>query len=68
MPILIGIPETITKWFSKRDGGVGNRRTTRDLLNYSIVEASQNTEKSPGDLRRPAVTQTTVKDHKLTLV
>ena len=28
----------------------------------------QNTEKSPGDLRRLAVTQTSVKDHELTLV
>ena len=35
--------------------------------NYSIVEIGQNTEKSPGDMRRLAVIQTPVKDHELTL-
>ena len=39
--------------------GLGNKRTRRDHLNYSIVEIGQNTEKSPGDLRRLDVTQTT---------
>ena len=32
------------------------------------MEISQNTEKSPGDLRRLVVTQTPVKNHQLTLV
>ena len=32
--------------------------------NYCIIEIGQNTEKSPGDLRRLAVTQTPVKDHQ----
>ena len=36
--------------------------------NYYIIENGQNTEKSPGDLRRLAVTQTPVKDHRLTLM
>ena len=36
--------------------------------NYSIIENGQNTEKSPGDLSRLAVTQTPVKDHQLTLM
>ena len=36
--------------------------------NYNIIENGQNTEKSPGDLRRLAVTQTSVKDHQLTLM
>ena len=39
-------------------GGIGNKRTSGDYLNDSIVKISQNTEKSPGDLRRLAVTQT----------
>ena len=34
----------------------------------SIIENGQNTEKSPGDLRRLAVTQFLVKDHQLTLM
>ena len=39
-----------------------------DHLNYSIIDNSQNTEKSPGELRRLAVNQTPVKDHQLTLM
>ena len=35
---------------------------------YSIIENGQNTEKSPEDLRRLAVTQTPVKDHQLKLM
>ena len=42
-------------------GGIGNKRMSRDHPNYSIDEISQNTETSPGDLRRLAVTQTPVK-------
>ena len=36
--------------------------------NYSSVEIGQNTEKSPGDLRRLAVTQAPVENHHLMLV
>ena len=32
------------------NGGLGNKRTSGDHQNYSIVEIGQNTEKSPGDL------------------
>ena len=39
-----------------------------DHPNYSIVENGQNTEKSPGESRRLAVTQTPVKDHQITLM
>ena len=34
------------------NGGLGNKRVSGDHPNYSIVESDQNTEKSPGDLRR----------------
>ena len=37
---------------------VENRRTNLNHPNWSIVEISQNTEKSPGELRRLDVTQT----------
>ena len=47
----------------KGTGGLGNWRTSGDHPNYSIVENGQSTEKSPGDLRRLAVTQTPAKDH-----
>ena len=45
-----------------------NKNTSRDHSNYSIVEITLNTEKSPGDLRRLVVTQTTVINYELTLV
>ena len=35
----------------KETGGLGNKRTSGDHLNYCIIEIVQNTEKSPGDLR-----------------
>ena len=41
-------------------GRVGNRRTSKDHPNYSIIEINQNTGK-----RTFAVTQTSVKDHQL---
>ena len=49
-------------------GGLGNKRTSGDHPNNSIVEISQNTKKDLGNLRRLAVTQTPVENHKLTLV
>ena len=39
-----------------------------DHPNDSIIENGQNTEKSPGDLGRIAITQTPVKDHQPTLM
>ena len=45
-----------------------NQKTSGDLPIYSIVEIGQNTEKSPGNKKRHAITQTPVKDHQLTLV
>ena len=47
-------------------GGLGNK--SGDHPNYSIIKIGQNTEESPGDLRRVAVTQTPVRTHRLTLV
>ena len=40
----------------KRTRGLENKRTIGDHPNYNIVEIGQNTEKSPGDLRRLAFT------------
>ena len=48
--------------------GLGNKRTSGNYPNYSIVEIGQNTEKSPGDLRGLAVPQTPVRNHTLTLI
>ena len=41
-----------------------NRRMNRDHPSYCMVEIGQNTEKSPGDLRRIAVTQTSMKNYQ----
>ena len=47
----------------KGPGRLGSWWTSGDHPNDSIIEDGQNTEKSPGDLRRLAVTQSQVKDH-----
>ena len=57
-PIMIGAFGTITKGTIKGTGRLGGWRTGGD----------QNTEKSPGDLRRLAVTQTPLKNHRLKLM
>ena len=54
--------------FVKGTGRFRNWRTSGDHPNYSIVEVGQNTEKSPGDFRRHAVTQTPVNNHQLKMV
>ena len=64
IPILIGPLGTVTKRLVKRTLGLGNKRTSGEHPNYSIVEISQNTEKCPGDLR---LVVTPVKDHQLIL-
>ena len=56
-----------SKGFSKGTGGLGIWRTSGDHPN-NTAENVQNTEKSLGDLKRLAVTQTPVKDHQLTLM
>ena len=53
---------------TKGTGGLGSWRTGGDHPNDSIIENGQNSEKSPGDLRRLAVSQTPVKTHRLTLM
>ena len=57
IPIVISALGTITKGLVQ-DRRLGNKRTNGDHPNYSIVEIGQNTEKSPGNSRRLAVTQT----------
>ena len=67
-PIVIGALGTVTKRISTRSGGLGNYRTGGDHQNYCIIEIGENTEKSPGDLRRLVVIQTLVRNHQLMLV
>ena len=68
--------DTNYNWFSRNDHQkldkrpvrVRNRRTSQDHSNKSTGKIGQNTEKSPGDSRRFAITKSPVKDHQLTLV
>ena len=57
-------------WYNNQTNGTrtGNKRTSGDHPNYRIVEIGQNTEKSPDNLRRFTVTQTPMRNHRLTLV
>ena len=68
IPFVIGAFGTVTKGLPKGTGGIGSWRMSGDHPNYSVIENGQNTEKSPGDLRRLAVTQSPVKDHQVTLM
>ena len=54
------------KRIGKETERLRNRRISKDHPNYSITKINQNTEKSPGDLRKLKVTQTNV-DVKNTL-
>ena len=60
--ILIGAIGTVTKGLIKGLEDLEKNRTSGDHPNYYTIEIGQNTEKSPGDLRRLAVTQTPMKD------
>ena len=60
-------------WYShqriiKGTGGLGNKRTSGDHLNNSVISNGQNTVKSPGDLGLLALTQTSMKKHQLKLM
>ena len=51
IPIVIGVHGAVTKGLVKGLEELGNKRTSEDHLNYSIVEIGQNTKRSSGDLR-----------------
>ena len=52
-------------WY--KDWRTWKLRTSGDHPNYCIIKIVQNTEKSPGDLKRLAVAQSPVKNHLLAL-
>ena len=57
--------DTICNWcvrhsHLKGTGGLGNQRTSKYHPDYAVIKIGQNTEKSPRDLRKFAVTQTPV--------
>ena len=52
MLIVIGALGTVPQRIDKGTGGIGNKNMSGDHPNYSIIKIGQNTEKSPGDMRR----------------
>ena len=60
IPIVIGVLGTIAKGLVKRRVEI--------IQTTALLRSRQNTEKSPGDLGRLAVSQTPVNDHQLILV
>ena len=48
--------------------GVGNKRTSKDHPDYSIIKIGKNTEESPGDSRNFAVTKIIMRNHQPTLL
>ena len=67
IPIVISVLGTIPKRLVKGLGRLGNKWTSGDHPAYSIIKIGQNTEDSPGDLRKLSVTQTPEENHQLTL-
>ena len=62
---------TTDDWYKDigiRTGRLGNNKTSGEHLNYHMIKIGQNTEKSLGDLRRLADTQTPVRNYRQTLV
>ena len=53
---------------AKETGRLGNKRINGDYPDCSIINIGQNNNKSPGDLRRFAVNQTPVRNHRLTFM
>ena len=66
LPIVVGMFVTVTQSLGKKTEG--NLMKNRDHLHYNILKIRLNTKKSPGDLRRLAVTQAQEKEQYLKLV
>ena len=71
-----GDDDTYCSWYTwngphkseKESGTDGDQRKNLENPDYGITEIGQNTEKSPGDLKRYAVTHSLLKADQLTLV
>ena len=68
IPRVISALSTVTKELVQGLEDLKIRGRVETIQTKSIIEIGQNTEKSPGDLRRLAVTQTPVRKHRLTMV
>ena len=68
IPVVNDAFGTVPPRLRKGTGGIRNQWTNRDHPNHSTVNIGHNTEKSPGNMRKFAVTQIPVKDHQLMLM
>ena len=69
IPFVIGALGTVTKGLLEQGmEDLEIRGQVETIQTYSIIKIGQNTGKSPGNLRRLAITQTPVRKHQLTLV
>ena len=67
IPIVIGALDTITKYWYK-DCRTWKYLDGWRLSKLLLIEIGENTEKSPGELRKLAVTQTSVENYQSTLM
>ena len=67
IPIVLYALKTVLNGLQKGTEGTGNQLKNRKQPGYIIVEISQNTEKSSGDLMRFGITQTPVLSLKVIL-
>ena len=65
IPMVIGALRTVFKGLERK---LNELEIGRRIETIQTIKICQNIVKSPGDLRRLTVTQTTVKDVRLTLV
>ena len=68
IPVVIGALKTIHKVFVMSLEDMEVRGMVKTIQTTALSRSARDTEKSPGDLRRLALTQTPVKHQQLTLV
>ena len=68
IPVVIGALGTTPKGLVKGLEDLEIRGQVETNPNYSIIKIGQNTEKSPEDLKRLSVTQTSGRNRQLMLV
>ena len=68
IPIITGTLGTVTKGLVQGLGDLEIRRCWETIQTTVLLKSAQNTEESPGDLRRFAVTQIPVENYQLSPV
>ena len=68
IPLVVGPFGTVPEGLKKRLEELKISKKNRNHQYYSIAEKGQNTDKSPGDLRKITITQIPLKDQQLKLV